>query len=514
MANLKKLVRPFDAFGWIPTIRGALSLDLIDKGKHLLGDVDKYAVEFLCHNGLSSSHYIAATSLLTVNDSKVGEDIYRTFRYMFVGAISDTDKNASLLTKYQIDDEETIRYINKEGVLYGQLIILTETETDLSDDEVRLLRLMQDIVRKHEDFEQSFSIRAASMEELESKRRDMYGCWQDISSCVNDIRDDKEDSRPKYCFDVVLTRDGILLLKDTTSIQFRDTYRKEGTPNDYTQNIAMHRIFKVAMTYIKYLFHVNYHHNIENDAFLPASNLHPARRSDNFDLRGVFKHQLNAFLNPITKMKRNGFEDYTMDANGIMLYAKAFVNVFKENNLVEADVTNRANSFIDLQKQEVEHMTQGAKALVNSVLVQHNPLIIFTGVLAFVVAIVKLVTSFVAIDRVGIWDLTSPLMFKKVGIYCLLIAICFFIGYTIYYITHSKVLSKRFVRKEQRTIIPFGDSNISKKSFSYSYKFYIWIRSQMLVVGIIGAAVLKVLFWVAILTSVAMLLNLFFIHMN
>lgn len=513
MADLKKLVRPFDAFGWIPTIRGALSLDLIDNGKHLLGDVDKYAVEFLCHNGLSSSHYIAATSLLTVNDSKVGEDIYRTFRYMFVGAISDADFNTSLLTKYEIDDEETIRYIKKEGVLYGQLIILTESESDLSDDEVRLLMLMQEIVCKHDDFERSFSIRATSMEDLESKRMKMHGLWQDICTCVYDIKDDNQDSRPKYCFDVLLTRDGILLLKDTTSIMFYETYRKEGTPNDYTQNIAMHRIFKVAMTYIKYLFHVNYHHNIENDAFLPASNLHPARRNDNFDLRGVFKHQLNAFLNPITKMKRNGFADYTMDANGIMLYAKAFVNVFKENLLVDTDLANRAESFIDLQKQEVEHMTQGSKALVNSVLVQHNPLIIFTGVLAFVVAVVKLFTSFIAIDRVSIWDLTSPLMFKKVGIYCLLIAICFFIGYTIYYITHSKVLSRRFVRKEQKTIIPFGDSNTIKKRFSYSYQFYIWIHTQMLVVGIIGAALLKVLFWVVILTSVAMLLNLLFIHM-
>ena len=42
----------------------------------------------------------------------------------------------------------------------------------------------------------------------------------------------------------------------------------------------------------------------------------------------------------------------------------------KENLLVDTDLANRAESFIDLQKQEVEHMTQGSKALVNSVFVQ------------------------------------------------------------------------------------------------------------------------------------------------
>lgn len=502
MANLKELFKPFDAFGWIPTIKGSLSLDLIGHGKHLLGDVDKYAVEFSRHIGLSSCHYVAATSLLTVNDSKVGDEISRTFRYIFVGAISDPNTDESYFARYNIEEEDVKTYVEKEGVLFGKLLILTESDFKISDVEARLLQLMQNIVEDHNCFLRSFSVEAVSMKDLESQRLRLYNSWDDISSCFDEINSDENDQRPKYCFDVALTRDGLLLLKDTTSERYRDSYCKQGTADDYTQNVAIHRIFKVAMNYIKYLFHANYHHNVENDAFLPASNLHPARSSEAIDLSGVFRHQLNAFLNPITKMKRNGFSDYTMDANGIILYAKAFVNVFKENQLVEQQVANKASCFIDLQKQEVEHMTQSSRTLVNAVLTQHNSLLIFTGVLAFVVAVVKLLTTFVEFDRIHIENITSTDEYDKVVLYGTIVAFLFFVGYSIFYYTHSKVLSKRFVRKEDKNVIFCGNSNIKKRRFAYSYMFHIWKHSQMLIVGIIWSAIIKVLLWLILLSVV------------
>ena len=80
MAKLEKLISLYDCIAWVPSIRGALSLDLVDNANSILGDVDKYSVKFKRTNGLHSEHYIIASSLLTVNDSKVGRHIVRSFR--------------------------------------------------------------------------------------------------------------------------------------------------------------------------------------------------------------------------------------------------------------------------------------------------------------------------------------------------------------------------------------------------------------------------------------------------
>lgn len=54
MADLKPLIEKYDCFAWVPTIRGALSLDLIDNSRNLLGDVDKYSVAIRHHKGLTT----------------------------------------------------------------------------------------------------------------------------------------------------------------------------------------------------------------------------------------------------------------------------------------------------------------------------------------------------------------------------------------------------------------------------------------------------------------------------
>ena len=72
----KSLIKLNDCIAWIPTIRGCLSLDLIDDAKGILGDVDKYSIRFKRIDRFRSEHYIIASSLHTVNDSKVGKIIY------------------------------------------------------------------------------------------------------------------------------------------------------------------------------------------------------------------------------------------------------------------------------------------------------------------------------------------------------------------------------------------------------------------------------------------------------
>jgi hypothetical protein len=87
------LINSFDAVGWIPTIRGSLSLSLFDNSKSIFGDVDKFSVEFKnYYPNFVSSRYLVATSLLATDDYKVGEEYCRTFRYVFRGTINDVQK--------------------------------------------------------------------------------------------------------------------------------------------------------------------------------------------------------------------------------------------------------------------------------------------------------------------------------------------------------------------------------------------------------------------------------------
>lgn len=82
--DLKSLLQYYDSFGWVPTIGGALALDLMGDKSGLFGDVDRFSVVVKNINGLSSERFIAATSLNTVNDRKYGPDYYRTFFILYL----------------------------------------------------------------------------------------------------------------------------------------------------------------------------------------------------------------------------------------------------------------------------------------------------------------------------------------------------------------------------------------------------------------------------------------------
>lgn len=251
--DLKDIIKLYDSFAWLPTIRGALSLDLIENSRNVLGDVDKYVAKFKRYNGVHSEHYIAATSLLTVNDSKFSSDYARTFRFIFVASINNSGKNDEFLQNNNINNAETQRYLSNEGVLLGRLTIISELTNKFTNSEVLLLNSMKKLVCQREDFNRAFYIEALAMEELEAKRNLMLQTWQEIENCVIDI-ENAGDNRPTYCFDVFLTRDGILLMRDKTKLEYRDTYASINTCNDYTNNIPLHRLFKIAMNYVNSYF--------------------------------------------------------------------------------------------------------------------------------------------------------------------------------------------------------------------------------------------------------------------
>lgn len=481
MAKLEKLISLYDCIAWVPSIRGALSLDLVDNANSILGDVDKYSVKFKRTNGLHSEHYIIASSLHTVNDSKVGRHIGRSFRYIFTGLINDKDANHDFLCNNQlINDNELKKYVDREGILFGRLTIISEVSQLLSDIEITFLRELIELSLVNDIYRDEFAIQAVSMEQLENTRSEMRRRWIHLKEIITKIENDDRNKRPTFCFDVALTRDGILLLKDVTSREYRDYYAAPNTADDYTQNVPIHRLFKVAMNYVKYLFHSNYHHNQEHDTYLPASNLYPAKASNPLDLYCVFRHQLDAFLVPIIKLKRGRFSDYSIDSSGILLYTKAFIEVFKANELIEDSVASNAYKYCEILEKEIDHMTTQHNTLINAVLSQHNWIVITTGILAFVFTCLKLYTIFVDIPKLEYSNIDEGLLLKDVvGVFLLVI-----LGFILYVIPHTQVLNKQFKLRETKKNIFFRNCNLNKKQFSLLYRVYIDYNSIKLRIGI------------------------------
>ena len=173
------LIRHYDSIGWIPTIKGCLSLDLIDNAKSILGDVDKYSVRFKRNYGLSSAHYIIASSLHTINDTKAGTDYVRSFRYIFTGSINDENIKQEFLKNNKLDHDESLKaYIKEEGLLIGRLVIVVEVGHKLSRSEVALLQGLKELSERNKDYLNEFHVNAASMETLEKSRKELYETWE------------------------------------------------------------------------------------------------------------------------------------------------------------------------------------------------------------------------------------------------------------------------------------------------------------------------------------------------
>ena len=479
-----------------------MSLDLIDNAKSILGDVDKYSVRFKRNYGLSSAHYIIASSLHTINDTKAGTDYVRSFRYIFTGSINDENIKQEFLKNNKLDHDESLKaYIKEEGLLIGRLVIVVEVGHKLSRSEVALLQGLKELSERNKDYLNEFHVNAASMETLEKSRKELYETWEYLVFRARLIEEEKEIDRPIYRFDVALTRDGILLLKDVTSDDRKNEYATPGTPDDYTQNVPIHRLFKDAMNYIKYLFHSNYHHNEDHDAYLPASNLYPVLKaydnidtlnkyvrklfscSDKLNLYKVFRHQLDAFLVPVIKLKRDDFSNYNVNPQGIILYAKAFIRVFEENKFVDEHVARKAQEHCELLGKEIEQMTAEHSAIARAFITNHNLFILVPALLAFVMACLKTADLLhLHVKQYVISFKYVPDSYYAVGKFMLLASI----GYALYIISSTRARKKRFKRtKEKSKNILFVNSIIlgNRGWFSDYYKFYIAYNTLKLRIG-------------------------------
>ena len=480
-AKLQNLIGLYDCIGWIPTIRGCLSLDLIDDAKGILGDVDKYSVRFKTIKRFHSQHYLIASALLTVNDAKAGKKIDRTFRYIFTGSINDDEITQRFLADNQlIGDEPLKEYLDKEGLLLGHLFIIFEN--DLTAQEANFLDGLKDLSEINKEFLDAFNVKAQSMEILDGYRTKLHNKWGQLRYMAQQIETDDKNKRPTFSFDIALTRDGILLLKDVTSVEYRAYFAAPDSADDYTKNIPVHRLFKIAMNCVKYLFHSNYHHNEDHDTYLRASNLFPAKEKGMLDLTRVFKHQLDAFLVPVIKLKRTAFASHTIESYGVLLYAKAFIKVFSSNELISSEEAEKAKEYSEILEKEVSEMTAAHRSLFHAFVTQNNPFVITTALLAFVFTCTKLISIFIKIPQIKtehlleITDEAKALLFFDI----VFIAILVVIGYALYVVQRLRVLKKRFQPKQKKKNYLFQNSWLKRKRFSLSYELFIYYNTLKL----------------------------------
>ena len=457
MICIRDLISKYDCIAWVPTIRGALSLNLIEDADNIFGDVDKYSITIKDYDELHAKHYIAASSLTTVNDSKHGVEYIRTFRYNFYGTIGvDNNKDNDL-----------------DECLIGHLSIVAADSVVLTNRDVNMLNLLKEMTVKKALYNNQYNVEAASMETLASTRKELVSLWRKVRNVIKCIEEDEQ--RVTFRFEVCLTRDGILLIKDETSDEYKTYYAEKNTEDDYTKHLPVHRIFKLAMDFVKYIFHTNYHHNMEHDTLLPASNLHPWRGIDKAEYYDhVFRHQLDAMLNPITEFKRKGCKGYTINAEGILLYAQAMTNVFVNNGLISKDSGERSLRHIEIQKEELSLLMQPSKHIISTFMAQKNVLFISTGVLAAEVAVLKIVSGF------SWWSLVC-----KTNVNYAVFLIVSIISLLILYVVYLQFkTSQRFILVKPQKQWFFKNSDLKKKKLSNHYQLWIWLNDVKLMFGV------------------------------
>lgn len=515
--DLKPILKSFDAFGWIPTLRGALSLDLMGDSKLMWGDVDRYSVVFSEYEGTHSQRYIAATTLHNVSDSKYGEDFVRTFRYFFYGEILNND---DALVEYkkivgkELEEREAKSINNlteSEGALLGHLFIVLEDTNIISDVEVSIIKGIRQLVEIKKEYITQFSYKAASLEDLEGSRKKMKHNWKIICSDIDNLA--KQD-RKFFHFGVLMTRDGIILLKDLTAEPTKQIYFEKGSASDYTVNIPIHRIFKTAMNFMKYLFHKNYHHEEEHDTFLPASNLHPYHRHQNFNR--VFKHQIDSFLHPLMKLRRKGFKKINVDPTGILCYAKSFVYTCRNNDLIDDQQAKSELEYITLQETEIAHRSRHNKSLMSSLASQRSFFVILSTVLAFMVAVLKIFESGLRLSGSNTQLLKEKEWYITVACFTGLAIIGFLVFYLSAHVASSKEFRVNIAKRNKSKIRAFifnRDSDLENQRLSRALCSYIWIQNKWNawfdsgkypVKGKVWIQVVKILVWITVVIGVVL----------
>jgi hypothetical protein len=493
-----KLIENCDCIAWIPTVRGSLSLDLLDT-QFLLGDTDKFLVEFKYLQGFETSRYILATSLFAFSDSKYFNNIYcRAFRFIFRGSINDKHEIQEFCQKYNVD----VSKIKEKELLIGKLSLVLNLSKNLTENEVDTLASFKSILGLNEKYQIDYIDKAVSLEELADQRYEMKKIHDKTVLQIKQFEDINTDD-PNYRvwkFDILLSRDGILFLKDDTNEAFKKDYFEVNTSDDYTTNIPIHRCFKTAMTYIKYLFHNHYHHDKNNDSFLPVTNLHPLKKIENKGA-GILNHQLEPFLQQITKHKRLS-KNLRCNPIGISSYAKSFVDVLYYNSFISIEKRDKTHRFIQYQEIEAIEFLKVKEKARDFFITQNNFLASITVGFSFQLATIAIYKFFISDQSAGITDKSKIELLSG----------AFVFGYILQLFHVKRLIAGNFisplVRKKKKGLrFLFKNSNLAKGKLSSFYLFYLWLTELEMKMTEIITTIIKI---VLILISIVFLIYYYY----
>jgi hypothetical protein len=373
------LLSSYDCLGWVPTICGGLSLHVLDRST-LWGDVDKYVVNFQIENGYDSSNYLIAISLLTFDDQKTGFENSRTFRFLFYGTINDPS-SLSLLKEDNAIDDVAAEKMELKTLLIGKLVLITHVSPDLTENTNQILKDVIKITELKEALDKDETLAK------KDTKKAIIGQWNNTQQTIKKIESEtinyelkeKTKEAPIFIFNCVLTKDGILFLKNMTIDKYKQCYKGD----DFSQ-IQLPQIYKTALNYIKFMFHQNYHHDKTHDNFLPVINLHYVNAIK--DLNIIVDNQIDSFMEPVTVIKRKGKDKTVCDPAGILIYADSFLEIFDHKGFINPDKTIRLRKFISNQKVQYDVLFSKKSALYNTFATQTSAFVTITVAIASTVA--------------------------------------------------------------------------------------------------------------------------------
>ncbi|MDR0890830.1 MAG: hypothetical protein LBM05_01740 [Endomicrobium sp.] len=499
---LDDLLECMDFIGWVPCINQELSLKFFNTANSsrfdyinncqsiLLGDIDKYSISIKTtqkNDEFKTKYYITATSFYTCRDSKIGKEFNRTFRFIFIGAINDEIYQNSFIERTKTETIFLKDLKKEENLLLGKLIILPYLEK-VRNEENEFLKAIQKLEKLNDIYNEKYSKISSSFEELSEAKKNALNQYKIVESCFKRIeeiedeeyieKEEKEKLHKPTILDVALYRDGVLFLKD--NIQYliddkEDKYVKDhfevNKLEDFRKHIAVHRIYKEAYHFIKFLFHKNYYHDEKDDTMLPISNLHPHHKNNEDTqkdtLYKIIKHQLNSFFSEIFIEKRTN--ESKRESVGVLLYAKAFVSAFANKGMIKHDDAEILNKRINLSIKDIETFSNSRKYNFTSFIQSKSRVTAIILGLTFVMAFSPLIIELN--EKTSIFKFLAfenPTYNTTIGL-IIPIAIFFIIGYSIQRIEHLFSKNKIYRPQKQKSNILFVNTNTKKGKLDWRY---------------------------------------------
>lgn len=430
-----KVIQQFQGLAWVPTIKGGLSFDVVNNPETLIGDRDKKVAHMKLFSNMQGRHYVVATSLCTFEDDNKSHKSrqcrhnscsdYRdrnkdrekcrlkdyctyskkynhTFRFIFAATVSD---NVELEGKVE---GESFSLTNAGQFLTGRLYIIPQMGKWVNPDISTVLGTISRIVDKctGKGSKNNRTTQLTGLMEYtadpNTSNNEFIDLWKELTCNLDRMSSAYAVSkvpRPVACIETLLSRDGMLLFRDATDTGnlhffkgFRDSLDSDSIP--------MHRMFKTAATYVKFLFHKNYNHHDKNDSYMPVSNLRNVR--DEKDMSRIVRHQMESLLVPVIQLRRQLYKKCNCNPVGIIEYARAFLESARKQGWIRSECglsgTNEyeiARNYISILMEDVR---AGHEQRRNSVLdfltVQSNLMAFFAIVLTFALAAKEIIDLF------------------------------------------------------------------------------------------------------------------------